>query len=256
MKPIKKLRNKIFAIINPGKKVYCLYCKKTYRKFLHEGVKSPVFKKYQVAGGGYKLNVQCPNCYSVDRSRLLYLFFQMRTDVYRKPTKILHISPNKEIANVLKGDTITQVVGTIEPEKYMEYDPVRLDVQQMEFPDQSFDVVICCHVIEHVDDDDKAMREIFRVLKPGGFAILQVPLALNLEKTIEDRTLKTDKERKLAFGQVDHVRLYGLDYFEKLKKAGFRVERDNPYKNQWLPEAELKRHRLDPLEDVIVARKD
>jgi SAM-dependent methyltransferase len=256
MKPIKKLRNRIFAMLHPGSKVYCLYCHKTYSKFLHEGVKSPAFKKYKVAGGGYKLNVQCPHCYSVDRSRLLYLFFQMRTDVYRKPTRILHISPNKEIAGVLKGPTITQVVGTIEPEQYMEFDPVRLDVQEIGFPDNSFDVVICCHVIEHVDDDDKAMREIFRVLKPGGFAVLQVPLALNLDKTIEDRTLKTDKERKLKFGQVDHVRLYGMDYFDKLRKAGFRVERDNPFTNHWLPEAELKRHALDPLEDVIVAHKD
>jgi SAM-dependent methyltransferase len=256
MKPIKKLRNKIFALINPGKKVYCLYCGKTFRKFLHEGVKSPAFKKYKVAGGGYKLNVQCPNCYSVDRSRLLYLFFKMRTEVYKKPTRILHISPNKEIAGVLTGPTIEQVVGSIEPEQYSEFNPVYLDVQDIKFPDNSFDVVICCHVIEHVDDDDKAMREIYRVLKPGGFAVLQVPLALNLEKTIEDRTLKTDKERKIKFGQVDHVRLYGLDYFTKLEKAGFRVVRDNPFDNKWLPEAELKRHALDRIEDVIVAHKD
>jgi SAM-dependent methyltransferase len=255
MKPIKKLRNKIFALINPGKKVYCLYCKKTYRKFLHEGVKSPIFKRYKVAGGGYKLNVQCPNCYSVDRSRLLYLFFQLRTDVYKKQTKILHISPNKEIANVLVGNTITQIVGSIEPEMYSEYNPVRLDVQKMEFEAGVFDVVICCHVIEHVDDDDLAMREIYRVLKTGGFAVLQVPLAINLEKTLEDKTLITDKQRKIAHGQVDHVRLYGLDYFEKLKQAGFEVERDNPYDNKWMEEKELIRHRLDRIEDVIVARK-
>lgn len=256
MKPIKRLRNKIFGLINPGKKVYCLYCKKTFRKFIHEGVKSPIFKKYKVAGGGYKLNVQCPNCNSVDRSRLLYLFFQMRTEIYKKPTKILHISPNKEIANVLVGPTITQVVGSIEPEQYIEYHPLTLDVQKMNLDDNTFDVVICCHVIEHVDDDDMAMREIYRVLIPGGFAVLQVPLAINLEKTIEDKTLKTDKERKLAHGQVDHVRLYGLDYFEKLKRAGFSVERDNPYTNKWLPEKELIRHRLDPIEDVIVAHKN
>ena len=100
------------------------------------------------------------------------------------------------------------------------------------------------------------MSEIYRVLKPGGFAVLQVPLAINLDKTIEDKTLATDKERKLKFGQVDHVRLYGLDYFDKLKAAGFRVDRDNPYTNKWLPEKELLRHRLDPIEDVIVAHKD
>ncbi len=256
MNPIRRLRRTIFAVFHPGNSVYCLYCNKTFSKFTSEGVKSPAFEKYTVAGGGYKLNVQCPNCLSVDRSRLLYLFFKMRTDVYKKKTAILHISPNKEIAGVLKGDTITQTVGSIEPEMYQEFNAIYLDVQKMDFPDNTFDVVICCHVIEHVDYDDQAMREIYRVLKPGGFAILQVPLALNLEKTIEDKTLKTDKERKLKFGQVDHVRLYGLDYLAKLKNAGFRVELDNPYKNQWLPQKELLRHRLDPIEDVIRANKD
>ncbi len=257
MKKFKKIRNKIFALINPGKKVYCLYCGKTYRKFLHEGVKAAVFKKYKVAGGGFKWNVQCPNCYSVDRSRLLYLFFKLRTDVFKKKTYLLHISPNKEIANALAaGETVTQLVGTIEPEMYSEYKPVYCDIQKMDFADNTFDVVVCCHVIEHVDDDAKAMREIYRVLKPGGFAVLQVPLALNLEKTLEDKTLKTDKERKIAFGQVDHNRLYGMDYFDKLKTAGFRVVRDNPFENKWQPAEELKRHRLDPIEDVIVAHKD
>ncbi len=252
----KVIRNKLFSIIFAGNKVECVYCGKTFRKFMHEGVKSPVFKKYKVAGGGYKLNVFCTNCGSVDRSRLLYLFFKLRTRVFKQKTHILHVSPNKEIANGLITDTITQTVGTIEPEMYREYNPVYMDIQHINYPDNTFDVVICCHVIEHVDDDEKAMRELYRVLRKGGFAVLQVPLALNLEKTIEDRTLKTDKERKLMFGQVDHVRLYGLDYFEKLSKAGFRVVRDNPFTNKWLSEKELNRHALDPLEDVIVCYKD
>ena len=252
----KVVRNKLFGLIFAGNAVECVYCGKTYRKFLHEGVKSPAFKKYKVAGGGYKLNVQCVNCGSVDRSRLLYLFFKLRTNVFKQKTDILHISPNKEIANGLIAPTINQTVGTIEPEMYSEYKPVYMDIQDIQYPDQSFDVVICCHVIEHVDDDDKAMRELHRVLRKGGFAVLQVPLALNLEKTIEDRTLKTDKERKRMFGQVDHVRLYGLDYFNKLTKAGFRVVRDNPFTNQWMDEKSLKRQALDPIEDVIVCYKD
>jgi len=257
MKPIKKLRNKIFAIINPGKKSYCLYCGKSYRKFLHEGVKAAVFKKYKVAGGGYKLNVQCPNCYSVDRSRLLYLFFKLRTKVFEQKTDILHISPNHEIARVLyNAKTINHVTGTDEPHAYMEFNPVHLDVQKMNFKDNTFDVVICCHVIEHVPDDAGAMKEIYRVLKPGGFAVLQVPLALNLETTLEDPKDVTPKQRKIAYGQVDHIRLYGMDYFDRLKKAGFRVVRDNPIANKWLPEAVLKKHCLDPIEDVIVCYKD
>ena len=138
----------------------------------------------------------------------------------------------------------------------MEYNPVYTDIQKMGFPDIHFDVVICCHVIEHVDNDKLAMQEIYRVLKPSGFAVLQVPLALNLEKTLEDPKAITMKQRKIAFGQVDHTRLYGLDYFVKLKEAGFRVVRDNPFDNKWLPEKELKRHALHRIEDVIVCHKD
>lgn len=120
----------------------------------------------------------------------------------------------------------------------------------------SYLVVICCHVIEHVDDDEKAMRELYRVLRRGGYGVLQVPIALDLEKTLEDKTLKTDKERKIAHGQVDHVRLYGLDYFEKLQKAGFRIVRDNPFTDKWMAADELSKHRLDKIEDVIIAHKD
>lgn len=257
MSVIKKIRNELFKLVNPGNDCYCLYCKKSYGKFLHEGVKAKVFKKYKIAGGGYKLNTRCPNCGSVDRARLLALFFKNRTEVFNKNTEILHVSPNKSVARYLnEGATIKQVVGTIEPDQFLEFNPFYLDIQDISLADNLFDVVICCHIIEHVDDDEKAMSELFRVMKPGGIGIFQVPLALNLEKTLEDKTLTTDKQRKIAHGQVDHVRLYGLDYLEKLRKAGFRVVMDNPFTNEWMSPAELSKHRLDPIEDAIVAYKD
>ncbi len=257
MKLTKKIRNYVFRTLHPGDKYYCLYCKKSYGKFLHEGVKADVFKRYKVAGGGYKTNTRCPNCGSVDRARLLALFFELRTDAFRKKTDILHISPNKSIANFLIANpTVNHVVGALEPDQFAEYNPIEMDVQKIPLEDNIFDIVICCHVIEHVDDDAAAMREIYRVLKPGGFAVLQVPLALNLNKTLEDKTLKTDKERKIAHGQVDHMRLYGIDYFDKLAAAGFRVVRDNPFDNNWLSPQELDKHRLDRIEDVIVCYKD
>lgn len=224
---------------------------------MHEGVKAEVFKKYRVSGGGYKKNVKCPNCLSVDRSRLLYLFFQLRTKVFHEKTKILHISPNFEIARFLcQHKTIEHITGAIEPERFTEFHAVKTDVQKMNFADNTFDVAICCHVLEHVDDDKAAMKELYRVVKPNGFAVLQVPLAINLDKTIEDKTATTDKLRKIAHGQNDHVRLYGLDYFDKLRGVGFRVERDNPFTNAWLGEAELAKHALDRIEDVIVCHKD
>lgn len=254
---IKQLRNMLFGLFHPGTDAFCVFCGKSFGKFLHEGVKAEVFKKYRVAGGGYKLNVQCPYCGSVDRSRLLYLFFQLRTDIYKKKTLLLHISPNREIARAIGSNpSVEQVCGSIEPESFPEFKAAYVDVQKLGGPDNLYDVVVCCHVIEHVENDQMAFSEIYRVLKPKGFAVLQVPLALNLEKTLEDRNDITPKQRKVAYGQVDHVRLYGLDYLDRIRNTGFRVVLDNPFANAWLPKKELERHRLDPIEDVIVAYKD
>ena len=221
---------------------------------MHEGVKSPVFKKYTVAGGGYKKNVKCPNCQSTDRTRLLYLFFKLRTDIYLKKTRLLHISPNILLARELKSiPTVTYTCGALTPESFSSFNAVKVDVSKMTFDENSFDVIVCNHVLEHVPDDATAMREIFRVLKPGGFAVLQVPLALDLEKTLEDKTITGRKERKIVFGQTDHLRLYGVDYFDKLTDIGFRVVRDNPFVNNWADN--LERYSLDRNEDVFVCYK-
>jgi ubiquinone/menaquinone biosynthesis C-methylase UbiE len=99
----------------------------------------------------------------------------------------------------------------------------KCDVQNLPFGENEFDVVICNHVFEHVDDDALAMKEIFRVMKPGAFAILLVPLDFKLKQTYEDRAITSQKERTQHFGQYDHKRIYGLDYPERLKKAGFLV---------------------------------
>ena len=122
------------------------------------------------------------------------------------------------------------------------------------FPDEDFDVVICSHVLEHIREDRKAMKEIFRVLRPGGFAVLQVPLALDLEETQEDPSIVDEKERFEAYGQKDHLRMYGMDYPQRLEGVGFRVVFENPFEGQWLPD--LDRFCLDEAEDVIVAFKD
>jgi ubiquinone/menaquinone biosynthesis C-methylase UbiE len=100
---------------------------------------------------------------------------------------------------------------------------IKLDVQDMKIADNSFDVVFCNHVLEHVPDDLKAMREIYRVLKPGGMAIMQVPMNPDLKETFEDPSITDPKERHRLFGQYDHVRMYGADYHDRLKAAGFEV---------------------------------
>ena len=254
-KAFKKFRNQLFKLVYFGKKCSCMYCGKSYRRFVHMGARAEVFYHYQVAGAGYRKNARCPNCGSKQRMRLLHLFFELRTDIYRRPIRLLDISPNKGIARLLRShDNIDHVCGALHPERFSEFGAVKVDATKIGFPDMDFDVVICSHVLEHIREDRKAMEEIFRVLRPGGFAILQVPLALDLEETLEDPSMVDEEERFEAYGQKDHLRMYGMDYLQKLEGVGFRVVRENPFKGQWLPD--LDRFCLDEAEDVIVGFKD
>jgi ubiquinone/menaquinone biosynthesis C-methylase UbiE len=123
----------------------------------------------------------------------------------------------------------------------------------MQYPDSTFDVVICCHVLEHIPDDKKAMSELFRVLRPGGWAVLQVPIGRAIDKTYEDASITDPKLREKAFGQHDHVRVYGMDYKERLGKAGFSVATYNCL--ELFGEDIVKRHALEPREDVYMCKK-
>ena len=110
------------------------------------------------------------------------------------------------------------------------------------FNDNSFDVIFCNHVLEHVQDDTKAMKELFRVMKKGGMGIFQVPQDLNRDITFEDNSITDPKERAKIFGQYDHVRVYGRDYFDKLRSIGFNVEEVNY--SQKISSELLSRYRL------------
>lgn len=253
-KGFKKVRNQLFKAIYFGRGCSCKYCGKTYRRFLHQGVRAEVFKKYRIAGAGFKKNVKCPNCGSNQRVRLLSLFLDLRTDIYSKKVRVLHISPRLQLAHEIRSHgNIDYVCGALFPDRYSAVGAIALDVTKIQFGNDQFDVVICNHVLEHVREDELAMREIYRVLRPGGFAVLQVPLALDLEKTLEDPSIVKERQRKIAYGQKDHLRLYGLDYFEKLAGVGFRVVRDNPFQNEW--PTDLKQHCLDKDEDVFIGFK-
>ncbi|NNM06468.1 MAG: methyltransferase domain-containing protein [Gemmatimonadetes bacterium] len=252
---IRRARNQLFKAVFSGEGCSCMFCGKSYRRFLHQGVRADVFKKHRVSGAGFKKNVRCPNCGSNQRTRLLHLFFEFRTEIYEKDVRVLHISPKRPIARELRRhQNIDHVCGALFPERFAEFRAVRLDVTDIEFADGEFDVVICNHVLEHVREDETAMKEIYRVLTPGGFAVLQVPLALDLAETLEDPKVVEKRERIHAYGQKDHLRLYGLDYFDRLRNAGFRVSRDNPFKNQWVPDVE--NFCLDKDEDIFLGSKD
>jgi SAM-dependent methyltransferase len=128
----------------------------------------------------------------------------------------------------------------------------RLDLTALPQPDAYFDAVIANHVLEHVQRDDLALAEVRRVLRPGGLALLQVPIALRLARTREDRDVRTPEERLRRYGQRDHLRLYGRDYPERLRTAGFAVE---PFRASDLDPALVDEQHLNPREVVYVARR-
>ena len=125
---------------------------------------------------------------------------------------------------------------------------VKADICNLPFQNDEFDFIICNHVLEHIPNDTKAMQEIYRVLAPGGTAILQVPYKASLQKTFEDNSITDPKERAKIFGQYDHVRIYGMDYFEKLESIGFKAQAVDYTK--MLTSEEVEKYRL-PMDELI-----
>ena len=169
-------------------------------------------------------NFWCPFCRSHDRERHLILFFD-RLGAWERlaGAAVLHLAPEKHLAGRIAACGPARYVrGDLFPSRE---GVERIDVTAIPYADGAFDWVICNHVLEHVPDDARALREIMRVLRPGGTAILQTPFASGLEKTLEDPAgIDTDAKRIEFYGQEDHVRLYGRDLFDRIRAAGFRLE--------------------------------
>ena len=199
----------------------CPFCGSSFRKFLPGGFHYPVLKENKVVSGGYRPNVQCPACGSVDRERLVYLYLIKKTDIFDRNIRLLHIAPEKHLETYFrKHPNIDYLTADLYAEDVM----VKMDITDIQYDDHTFDMIICNHVLEHVLDDRKAMAELFRVLKSDGWAILQVPISLSLDSTFEDQTVTTPEEREQIFGQDDHVRIYADDYKDRLEGVGFTVE--------------------------------
>ena len=130
---------------------------------------------------------------------------------------------------------------------------MKADICALPFKDNSFDIILCNHVLEHIPNDRKAISELYRVLKPSGWGIFQIPQDLNREVTYEDDSITDKKERAKIFGQYDHVRIYGRDYFDKLSSVGFKVE-EVDYTST-LSENDINRDRLAKGEIIPVVYK-
>ncbi|WP_407481449.1 class I SAM-dependent methyltransferase [Elizabethkingia meningoseptica] len=182
---------------------------RSYRKFLPYGY------------GKQRENALSPGTLSLERHRQMWLYLQRETDFFTKNYKVLHIAPEQEFLRKFKKQKNLQYTSA---DLFSPIVDVKADVLDLPFENESFDIIICNHVLEHIIDDAKAMSELYRVMRKGGWGILQVPMKTGLENTYEDFSITDPKERQKHFGQYDHVRWYGMDYFERLEKAGFEVD--------------------------------
>ena len=196
-------------------------------------------------------NVLSPSTLSLERHRLLWLYLKNETSFFSAPLKVLHFAPEqafyKRFRKLQNLDYTTTDLNSPLAD-------VKADICDLPFKEAEFDFILCNHVLEHIPDDTKAMQELYRILKPGGSAILQIPQELEREKTFEDDSITDAQERTRIFGQYDHVRVYGRDYFDKLRSIGFRVE-EVDYTSKLTPQ-EVDRYRLAKGEVIPVCFKD
>lgn len=174
-------------------------------------------------GNPKRENCKCPNCGAKERHRYIYLYFKSVLPK-KKKIKVLHIAPEKSISALFRSYTnIAYLSIDINPEKNNAMQ--KEDITNMSFTENSFDLIYCSHVLEHVKDEKKALNEIYRVLKENGIAILQVPV-FPYKETVEDKGFNNEEKIRIL-GQIDHVRAYGQDYSSRLNTAGFKVRENN-----------------------------
>lgn len=231
---------KVLEWFYAGDAVECPICRHHYRKFLPYGRVKP------------RQNALCPACLSLERHRLIWLYLDLRTEFFRKKMRVLHIAPEvcfmKQFENIHGNDYVT---GDIESPLAK----VKMDIHKIPFAEGYFDVVLCNHVLEHVDNDIEAMREINRVLKPGGWAIMQVPFFSPVpDTTQEDRSVNTATQREKLYGQDDHVRKFGKDYPDRIQRAGLTPVLDHLSSD--IPETVRIRHGITAGETLYIGVKN
>ena len=193
------------------------------------------FKMFLPYGyGTQRNNVLSPSTLSLERHRLLWLYLNDKTDFFtsNEKKKVLHFAPEQAFYKLFRNQKNIEYTTT---DLFSPLADVKADICNLPFEDNSYDTIFCNHVLEHIPDDTKAIQELFRVLKPGGMAILQIPQDLKREVTFADDSITDQKERAAIFGQYDHVRIYGRDYFDKLRSIGFTVVEED-YTNKIAPE--------------------
>jgi SAM-dependent methyltransferase len=209
----------------------------SYRKFLSYG--------YQ----NLRQNALCPGTLSLERHRLLWLYLDRKTTFLTDSIRVLHIAPEQVFYKKFKSFSHWDYTTS---DLHSPLADVKADICALPFENNSYDFILCNHVLEHIPNDLKAMEELYRVLKPGGTAILQVPLEEDRENTFEDDAITDQRERTRIFGQYDHVRVYGQDYYNRLEEVGFKATAVDFIKE--ISAADVKRFAI-PTERIPVVTK-
>ena len=230
----------VAPLLYKGNKVECPVCEKSFSKFLSYG-----------SDVAHRENVLCPYDLTLERHRLMWLYLKDQSNYFTaEKLNVLHIAPEQcfhkkfkkqSNLNYLTGDLVSPIAD------------MHFDLHQIPLEDNRFDVVFCNHVLEHVDDAHQCMSELYRVMKPGGWGVMQVPLDYNRDTTYEDASITSPEEREKHFWQKDHVRLFGNDYPDWLRKAGFDVETFDV--NKKYPAELVKRYRLIEQEMLYIVSK-
>ncbi len=231
-------KKKLLLLSSVGNKVTCPCCHRSFRKFLTSDTKRP--------------NAKCPFCYANERMRIVCLYFNHHPEMFRDSMNLLHVAPEEILYNRFSAKDINYYPVDLNPASHLTQ-TVQMDLTDLKYADEYFDAVFCSHVLEHIVDDRVAMKEIYRTLKKGGWAILNVPYNQGVYNTYEDDTITSPGDRLKHFGQVDHVRCYGTDYFNRLSFAGFEVELIH-YNRHFSKEDQL-RYGLKDNEVIIFCKK-
>jgi len=234
------LFKKIAPIVYKGNNVECPVCNRSYSKFLSYG-----------SSIAHRENVLCPGDLTLERHRLMWLYLKDHSDFFtNNKLNVMHIAPEQcfhkrfkqqQNLNYLTGDLVSPIAD------------IHFDLHHIPLEENRFDVIFCNHVLEHVEDANQCMRELFRVMKPGGWGIMQVPQDFEREITFEDPSITSEEDREHYYWQKDHVRLFGKDYPKWLEKAGFKV--DVFEKEKFYSSSQIERFRLQEKEILYVVRK-
>lgn len=231
---------KFFApVVFKGDNVECPVCEKKFKKFLPYG-----YNEYQ------RENVLCPYDLTLERHRLMWVYLKTKSNFFTDNLKVMHIAPEQCFYKTFRNQkNLDYTTGDLESPLA----DIHFDLHNIPLEDNQYDVIFCNHVMEHVENDVQCMQELLRIMKPGGWGIFQVPIDTTRDTTYEDPTITDPKEREKHFWQYDHVRLYGTNYPDVLRSAGFEVEEYDYTKE--LDKETYQRYRFQEGEMLYIVRK-